>query len=229
MKILGSTLAAIAAAGALAGTATATNIAARADCQRVYVSASDFPTVGDSAVYFDHTVNGNAQGAFSRVFRATLPETSYGVTGSDTSPLVGSNTVAVYARYVTPYGSAPRRLVYSRTFECVAPTPAPVPVTPEPTPAPVPASPPAVTPAPAPAPAPATTPARPVVILPPPDRPRSRPNRPAVREFPACRMRGRTISWPTRPRGVRVHRAPNGRWYPVTRRNGPCGPVAGNG
>jgi hypothetical protein len=58
---------------------------------------------------------------------------------------------------------------------------------------------------------------------------RQRPQRPRVRMLTACRMRGVVVSWPSKPRSVRSVRGADGRFYPVTKRNGLCGPVAGYG
>lgn len=171
------TIALLAAAGiaAIPATAQGHNTSARADCKLVTVGASAFPTSGPSVITFDHTVNGFPQGIFQRVFTATLPEVSYGATGNDLAGLVGTNTVAVYVAWNAPDGSSPRRLIYSRTFDCIGEPPE-APPTPAPTPTPPEVTPPA-TPAPPAAPPRVTTP---TIILP-------RPDRPTVRRFTTCR------------------------------------------
>lgn len=49
------------------------------------------------------------------------------------------------------------------------------------------------------------------------------------RMLAACLMRGKVVRWTGRPGGVVAHRGPDGRWYPITARNGKCGPVRGSG
>lgn len=174
MRLRTVALLAVAGIATIPATGQAHNTSARADCQRVTVGASAFPTSGDSVITFDHTVNGFPQGILQRLFRGTLPETSYGVTGNDLAGLVGTNTVAVYVAWNAPDGSSPRRLIYTRTFDCVAPPEAP------PTPAPTPTPPETV---PSPTPPPAVAPPRvttPVIVLP-------RPDRPTVRRYSSCK------------------------------------------
>lgn len=231
-------------AGALAGAALvsvpalagATQLYGRAECQRAYFGGISFPSYGDSTADFELYVDGRLQAtAFAR-FRSELsPALAIGTTGSDTSPLVGDHRLVGFGSYTLPDGrTGARRQLFDQLVSCSpGPTPAPEPTPGEETPA----APPAIVPAPAPVvtlPGPDRPPA---VKLPGPDKPPTVKRRPKPkpkpghkpRRFTSCTLRGNVIVWDRRPAGVIVHRAADGRWYPVTIRNGKCGPVQGAG
>lgn len=230
--ILAGVLAGAALAGASPALASAHTIYGTPGCYGVTFGALSFPAGSTSSATFDTYVDGRFVDNLYLTFVAELP--AYAITYP--APLNGEHVVTVFGSYTASDGNGARRLISTTPLACsTGPTPAPTPTPGEETPAPGPA----ITPAPIPGPAGGVDDGQgvklpgpdkpPTIKLPGPDKPKphKRPRKP--RRFTSCTIRGNVIAWPTKPAGVVAHRAADGRWYPVTRANGPCGPVQGAG